>query len=329
MTQEPENEEEIPLVSKTMEEALDWFTRLRDPQINFTERQEFQIWLAASEENSVAYRKVEKLWGSPALTGAAKIHADDSLPHSPHFQQQNCTRTLTSRFVAIAAIFMLSVSLWFYSDALLRLQSDFYTMAGAQKTVMLKDGSNVLLNTDSMLAVEYQPSLRKVYLLKGEAYFDVRRDTDRPFEVHTKDGVVSVLGTRFTVRSGAQETITVLNGTVAYSQPQNGNDSVLITKGQCLVASTDDIGTIQAVDVDNSFAWLRGRLIFHDRQLADAVTEVERYLPGKVLITNSRLAAFRVTGNYKLQDPHAIIRALAETADAQSTQLSPYLTLLH
>ena len=56
--------------------------------------------------------------------------------------------------------------------------------------------------------------------------------------------------------------------------------------------------------------------------------ELDRYHPGLIVIANAKLGNTRVTGNYKLDDTAAVVRALADIAGARVTTVSPYLTVV-
>src|SRR5690625_4649418 len=93
---------------------------------------------------------------------------------------------------------------------------EFRTDFGEKKTLRLKDGSEIVLNSNSQL--RYNPNIKKgediEVWLQGEAYFNIAHFEDerqRFFTVHTRDGMVQVLGTKFVVNSFGEETQTVLS----------------------------------------------------------------------------------------------------------------------
>lgn len=95
----------------------------------------------------------------------------------------------------------------------------------APKTHLLEDGSTVILNGHGQISFQkgLKGNIRKV-TLKGEAYFQVARDRDRPFIVISDDIQVKVLGTEFNVRQGkASIDVTVASGKV---QVYDDNESV-------------------------------------------------------------------------------------------------------
>src|SRR3546814_10885657 len=94
--------------------------------------------------------------------------------------------------------------------------SDLYaTDLGEQRTERLPDGTRIILNTQTAVAVRYSRQRREIALQHGEAMFEVAHDAARPFVVATGDGSVTALGTRFQVRNeGAGAIVTLLEGSV-------------------------------------------------------------------------------------------------------------------
>src|SRR3546814_4964644 len=78
----------------------------------------------------------------------------------------------------------------------------YATVLGEQRSVTLKDGSQVILDTASELLVQYGSRERKLTLQRGRADFSVQHDDDaqRPFVVHAATGTVTATGTQFQVR---------------------------------------------------------------------------------------------------------------------------------
>ena len=98
----------------------------------------------------------------------------------------------------------------------------YSTDIGERRSITLADGSTVDLNARSQLRVEFSKTERRVELLDGQALFQVTKDMQRPFIVHSGDAMVRAVGTQFDVyRKTHGTTITVLEGRVAvYSSAQ-------------------------------------------------------------------------------------------------------------
>ena len=76
----------------------------------------------------------------------------------------------------------------------------FETDIGQQASYQLSDGTRITLNTNSELKVDYSQDRRRIYLLRGEAHFDVAKNPQRPFVVYAGEGMVWAVGTAFNVR---------------------------------------------------------------------------------------------------------------------------------
>lgn len=110
------------------------------------------------------------------------------------------------------------------------------------KTIVLEDGSSVVLQPRSVLQYprHFDQSARHVYL-NGEAFFEVKRDVQRPFLVHTQELVTRVLGTSFRVRNvvgEARMTVQVKTGKVSVSKAVGASpetDAVVLMPNQQVV----------------------------------------------------------------------------------------------
>ncbi|QSA96001.1 FecR family protein [Methylococcus sp. EFPC2] len=305
------------------EEALAWFASLQDTGLDPKQQAAFDDWLAADPHHAEAYAKVLVLWRAPAFETALGRYADEALAAA---MKQRRSRWRAPSWAAAAALFCAlawGLTTFGWLD---RWHADYATVAGEQRRILLSDGSAVTLNTDSALKLDFSENRRGVRLLSGEAYFEVQPDSARPFVVTTGTARVRVIGTRFSVSTGAETAVAVESGIVACANEQG--DSVQLTHGQQVSVSKRRITSPEPVDAGRAFAWLKGRLIFKDQPLVQVLEELDRYHPGTIFVTDNRLAQIPVTGNYKLDDTAAVIRALAEVTGGHITHISNYLTIV-
>lgn len=306
-------------LDNTQDQALAWFARLQDSKASTDDKTAFANWLAASPSHRSAYEKVVQLWQSPSLTAALSHHV--TIPLHP------ARRPFTMPQWAAAACIIL-ISGWFLVSTgwLQRWQADIMTATGEQRRVMLADGSAMTLNTDSAATLNDAGEQRGVSLLSGEAYFEVQADKDRPFIVTTPQGTVRVVGTRFSVKTGDTTQVNVESGIVICSA--NSGQSRQLSVGQHTEIAEQSVAEISHIDTSQSLAWLKGRLIFQDRTLAEVIAELDRYHPGVIAIADTKLANARITGNYKLEDTNSLLQTLANITGAKIMNISPYLTVL-
>ena len=312
-------------VATSFEQAVQWFVRLQNNNVTQAERAAFEAWLSDTA-NAAAYRKVSQFWNAPEFLDASQKTAGLS------GTSDSRAKTHIPVFVR-AAVIIVALGILFevigVSAILPGTRANHMTAAGGQETVILEDGSSAVLNTQSAINLAYTASERKVELLKGEAYFDVRHDPARPFTINADDVTVTALGTAFAVRKfNGKTVITVAGGNVSVSLAKAAHHRVELEKGQQLAVSSRRIGNISSVDLYQSLAWLEGRIIFDNMPFEEVVAELDRYLPGRIFIASETLKSLRVTGNYKTDDPLAVLDALVRPNAKSLIQLSDYLTII-
>lgn len=160
------------------------------------------------------------------------------------------------------------------------------TPNGGEWQIRLPDGSTVWLNAASSLEYPINIALtpvRKVRL-KGEAYFEVAKDTKHPFVVETPEQKLEVLGTHFNVNSYADEHITkttLLEGSIRISDVNNTSASEMLKPGQQSVLSSTGI-RINDVDTDESIAWKNGYFMFNNERQESIMRKIARWYNVKV-----------------------------------------------
>ena len=151
--------------------------------------------------------------------------------------------------------------------------------ADSKGSFRLPDGSTVWLNRNSRLTFDGAFGDRdRTVVLEGEGYFDVAKDTARPFVVQSKHLSVKVLGTRFTVTSypDRAESVCLEAGSVCADLP--GNSQVTLCPGQRLVLTEGgDLDSIERVDARDHTCWIDSRLTFRDKPLSEIAAALEHW----------------------------------------------------
>ncbi|MFW0715710.1 FecR family protein [Pedobacter sp. N23S346] len=160
------------------------------------------------------------------------------------------------------------------------------TPNGGEWQIRLPDGSTVWLNATSSLEYPINigtTTVRKVKL-KGEAYFEVAKDSKHPFIVETDKQKLEVLGTHFNINSYTDESLTkttLLEGSVRISAINNSNEYEVLKPGQQSVLSENGI-EIKAVDSDESVAWKNGYFMFNNEKQESILRKIARWYNVKV-----------------------------------------------
>ena len=160
----------------------------------------------------------------------------------------------------------------------------YATKKGQRATIRLVDGTQVRLNVDTKLAVaESFNDERRSVRLDGEAYFEVKSDSTRPFVVHTGEARIRVRGTKFNVLSYPDQNetaVAVTEGEVALQPLQSvGADSTAVLHQQSLgVVSKEGLEPVRrGMRLDAQVAWMEGKLVFQDASLQEVERKLERW----------------------------------------------------
>jgi len=232
------------------------------------------------------------------------------------------------RLAIAASLAAVAVGIWQFPALLLRWQADYLTAAGTQSNVLLPDGSTMMLNTASAVAIDFEGGRRKVFLLKGEAYFDVRRDPERPFRVVGHFGDVEVKGTAFSVRSGdAEDQVILERGRVDVASIQRQSDRLTLSPGQMGVARERSL-SVEQVDPVTVLAWREGRVVFDNQPFSKVLNELARYYSGSIIMLTDRVSNLPVTGNYRVDNVEGAIQILADAAGVTMNRLPGGIILL-
>ena len=192
------------------------------------------------------------------------------------------------------------------------------TRAGERKIITLTDGSTVILNNRSELryASHFAANKREVYL-KGEAFFNVKHDTKRPFIVHTNQLKVQVLGTSFNVRSYQNDHHTSV-GVVTGKVGVNGNKTkrtYMLLPGNVLSCDKRDTVFQQLnLSTDEILGWQKGLMAFHQEALEEIVPELERWYDISVNINRKVLLKKRITASFSRKPLKEVLEILSKTA---------------
>lgn len=303
-----------PITEAQSKAALQWLSRINE-QPAHADGAAFKRWLLSHPAHRAAFAQAQALWQASG-TAAARL-ADE--------EQQGLQRYLDAmarpvarspwrqRLAALAACLVLAVGIaggWQPGLWLQDLQAD-YSSAGQVRQVMLADQSQVTLDAQSAIAVDFVRGERRVRLLYGAAFFQVTH-TGEPFLVEAAGGEVRVLGTQFEVREqgeGAQ--VTVRSGRVAVS-PAPGAAKRELTANQQVTYATGRLGDLVAVDSDTRLAWRQGWLNYYQVPLAQVVEDLGRYYPGRILLLDGELGQRKVSGSFPAAEPLPALDSLGK-----------------
>jgi transmembrane sensor len=324
-----------PLISQSpAEAAAHWFAvRRRKPDC--IEEKQFAEWLEADPANRRAYDEVTRSWEISALAATdptVVAMRTDALMARPPKQRDYSRIWGALATAALVLVVFTGVSIThpgFIGSAgdmvAGRDQLVLRTGVGERATATLEDGSTVVLNTNSVLEINYSRLRRDVRLLAGQALFKVAHDTARPFVVAAANHEVVAVGTEFEVRlDGEKVRVALLQGRVrvepikARGSGRDGNVAFM-APGEQLVASSAGL-ELKPANVRELVSWESGRVRFDNARLADAVAEMNRYSRTRILIDDPAAEDVRITGAFRTGQSYSFAQTVSEAFPVEAEQ---------
>ncbi len=195
--------------------------------------------------------------------------------------------------------------------------------------VTLEDGSRVQLNAQSAIALDFTSERRTVRLLRGQAFFQVAPDANRPFSVSTEDALVTALGTAFDVRQSATDTrVAVTEHSVMVEFKTEGGIPVKLGEGEeMLHLNETGESTIRKTDAATALAWRQGRLTVDNVPLSYVIEEIQRHFRGRIVIGNEATARRIVSGTLSVSDTESALNFLRTALNIQTYRIGPVIVV--
>ncbi|MFT4052896.1 MAG: FecR family protein [Novosphingobium sp.] len=317
------------------DEAARWFAE-RDSGL-LADDAALNAWLQADPRHALAFAEMEIVWSDLGATPVPpEVRASLSTPGAPMATASRLALRSPRRWVptALAA----SLALMIGGGALdwpTRLRADAMTATGEQRTITLPDGSRIMLNTHSAIAIDYAASRRTIRLLTGEAAFTVAADRTRPFVVEANGGTTTALGTRFIVREDDDVTrVSVTEHRVRVNFPTGRGRSVTVREGQSVTYGDGSsigsgIGVPQDGTAADADAWTQGLLTFEDRPLGQVVAELSRYHKGYIQVIGAGVRDRRVSGVFNVNDPVGAVDKLQASLGLKTVRLTGRIIFIY
>ncbi len=300
------------------EEAAGWVARLQSSDATEGDRAQFQAWLGRDDAHQSAFEEFQTLWADLKQV---------SLPSERQQKRRLSNVAKVGNAVGLCVVIGLSASLY-RMGFVDRFRADHYTTVGEVRSLTLEDGTRVALNTDTAIAIRFSDGERRVELLRGEAFFDVAANPEKPFLVADDDITATAIGTRFGIRtatSGLASDVQVQEGRV---EVRSSNDNAMLKAGETASLSADGALSVEKADVANAVAWKDGHLVFSGQPLRDVLATLERYRPGNIAVLGEDTAQLRVSGVFNLNDTDDALRVLEQNLPVRVTYLTGALVLV-
>ena len=278
--------------------ALEWLIELQSPDISSEREKAFFEWLNEDPSHQKAYIVAEQAW---YRGGSLSLIEDKS--ESAFTKKTASKKNIFSWLIPVGISAATCCFLIFFINLnyLMRknpsFDQQFRTAIGEIRTIDLAEGSSVTLNTETDLSVDLKSGVeRNVQLSKGEAFFNVSSDPDRPFIVYTEAGLVVVIGTKFSVfKQGGKTLVTVVEGKVGLLKEElewfGQEPEVVLSDNQQLALEEVNMTEPEKINAERALAWRDKQLFFDGESLGIVVEELNRYFPKKISLASADIGS--------------------------------------
>jgi transmembrane sensor len=301
------------LQDRNLDAALRWLAVLKDGPAAPSEQRAFEAWLAESAENARAWRRANAAWDRIGIVAPAvrRQSAPKVGPLVADFRPRRAQVTRRGWLRAAAGVAVIAGA----GLAVARAWSwaEVRTGPAERRTVTLADGSSVELAGGSALSTSFSAHERRLTLHQGEAHFTVAKDAARPFVVMAAQGEIRALGTAFDVKHVADRVVVAVTEHAVSVSHGGGGSPAKVAVGQQVSYDSVGLGPVLPADLRIVEAWRQDRLVFQEAPLGDVIADLERNLPGRIFVTDSRINAIPVTAVFDARRADAALRTIAAT----------------
>ncbi len=309
-------------------EAAIWTWRLDSGELSAAERGELETWLRADARHRRTFDELSRTWNLLDRL-SERVRDEKVIPFAPAQRRRTFVRkTYWEAAAAAVLVVAIGASLWMMRRPGAQIVS---TAVGQQRHVTLADGSQLTLNTNTLLAVKLTSQRRDIYLRRGEAHFDVVHDASRPFFVHAGDTVIRDVGTQFEVRLRSDRDIDILvnEGQVEVQGPAATAGQALRAGEQLQIAGPHlQVMPVSPQQVADDLAWREGALVFQGEPLSQALVEVGRYTRERIVLTGPVVGSLHISGRFRTDDVAGFFKALQAALPVRVSQPEPGLVYI-
>lgn len=267
------------------------------------EKEAIMHWMESDPDNKQFLLKERKLYN------AVLLHGEDKQVQQQAGRQQYFLRRGIARFLRVAAMIVVAFGLGYFwqsekTEGPIAMQT-ISVPAGQCVNVTLPDGSNIWLNAQTTIQypVSFNKENRQVKL-DGEAYFNVAKDSKRPFIVNTKECSVEVLGTKFNIDAYSSrdkfETV-LMEGSVKVSMLDDPTQAVSLKPNNKVYRSNGKLLT-QKVSNYERYRWKEGLICFVDEPFKVVMEDFEKFYGLTIVVNNQKVTQYLYTGKFKQTD---------------------------
>lgn len=293
-------------------------------KLTLKEREKVDLWLKGSDRNQTHYQQTIKLWES---SGKASIYDKIAIPE--HLLQ-NTTRSIQWKqwlpYAALLAI-CISLSIYFFGESNKANYELYANLSQNPTEFTLFDGSKITLKPQAKLYyTDSYTKDKRLVKLDGEAFFEIAKDKNHPFEIEAGNAKIKVLGTSFLVKTTLEETsIDVSTGLVEFAHLSKKGIKTQLSKGESATLNTNTLN--RTVSDVNKSSWKTGIFDFKDIPLESALDLLNDYYSKPIILRRGPRIEGNITAYFDNENQEDILEILKITCNLEVVDQGNYFEL--
>jgi ferric-dicitrate binding protein FerR (iron transport regulator) len=309
-------------IHESERQARAWLVHLTSGTATREDGEAFRRWCLANEQHAAAFARTRRMWEDlgPAIAQRAE-RMDRGQPPAPRHGVRMSRRMFLATAVSASVA---AVLIGRYGTDLMPGAADgsrLRTAVGEQRSVEIVQGVTVEMNTATDIGLRGSgKAVTGMRLRSGEAVVRVDASRTSPFIVELADATLtSTPGTSFAVRCIDREAaVTCLDGHAVLTL---GAARTEVKPAQQVAFDDRGLAPAVAVNPDTALAWRQRVLIYDNQPLADVVADINRYRPGRIVITDHALGERRVHARFTLDQMADVATLIQDAYGAHATHL--------
>ena len=282
-----------------------------DGSSDSVEKRQLKEWREESEENQLFYKAFSIIWNNSDKQGFTP-NTEKSL-NKVHYRINR--RKFTRIASSAAAILILAILVGGLAGLFITPSNQVQVIAKHQQTIILPDSTEVILSEGAVVLYPAQFNVSKrAITLKGKAYFNVTKDSKRPFIISSEHGTTKVLGTQFTLEDNGHQTASVYldEGSVSFKPKGIFKRAQTLKPGE-KISYADGKYSITQLNNLNASAWATQQLTFKNTPLIQVVKELNAFYNANIQLQTNKISQLRFSGKIKENDANAALEIIALT----------------
>jgi len=312
---------------KKTEEALSLLWQQSVPSLHDEAAQAFEVHVQKMQQLTVGFHQGET------------VHSNVEIPgkNNDRLRARTWLITAVAMVIFVAGVFVLDRKMSPRQKVLVNPRPvSLSTKSGSPSKIQLPDGSNVWLNASSELTYDkdFGKNLREVSLT-GEGFFDVVRDPEHPFIIHTKVIDVKVLGTQFNVKAYPEDSYTeasLIRGSLEVTVNNRPNEKHFLKPNQKVSVPnnidrlSEKIGKTRPLIVAEPLtyyhmdsttiietSWVDNKLVFQENEtFSEVALKMDRRYGVHIIFSDEEVGDQRIYGSFTEETIDQALDALRE-----------------